>query len=256
MMAIVGRHQPAGSADHRHLDASRLDAELMAAVKQLTSRPAERRSQPYAATARRDRRRGRVPAGRQPATPRMVDGRYGQVFRNVIDNALLQPAGLAHGRARPRAAQRRSSSPSTTRAAFRGNLRSIFEALLLGRPTEHFSQHSRARPFDLPADHGDIRFHLRLNRCPPMDWGWPRAGRAFTIACRPPVAQTSERGRATSVAVRRGEAGARCCCGPSGLRQIRPSPALIDAGARLIADDQTDSPGRAGGDRQPASVAA
>ncbi|MDP2372658.1 stimulus-sensing domain-containing protein [Reyranella sp.] len=74
------------------------------------------------------------------------DGRYGQVFRNVIDNALsFGPAGsriVVELRREPRGGPFVVTIDDEGPGIPEENLESIFERFYSERPTEHFGQHS------------------------------------------------------------------------------------------------------------------
>jgi two-component system, OmpR family, sensor histidine kinase ChvG len=131
-------------------EASRLDAELMRGeVKQvdLNALLSDMASH-YAATAAQ---KGGVEvefrlATNPPCLAHGHDGRYGQVFRNVIDNALsFSPSGSKIVVELSRASR---GGPFIVTIDDEGkgipedNLESIFERFYSERPTEHFGQHS------------------------------------------------------------------------------------------------------------------
>ena len=131
-------------------DASRLDAELMRGdVKSLDlNLLLADMARHYAATALQ--KAGVELEFRLAANPPFLahghDGRYGQVFRNVIDNALsFSPAG---SRIVVELARAPRNGPFIVTIDDEGpgipedNLESIFERFYSERPTEHFGQHS------------------------------------------------------------------------------------------------------------------
>ncbi|MGD9884308.1 MAG: stimulus-sensing domain-containing protein [Reyranella sp.] len=131
-------------------DASRLDAELMRGdVKSLDlNLLLADMARHYAATALQ--KAGVELEFRLAANPPFLahghDGRYGQVFRNVIDNALsFSPAGSRIVVELSRAPR---NGPFIVTIDDEGpgipedNLESIFERFYSERPTEHFGQHS------------------------------------------------------------------------------------------------------------------
>ncbi len=112
------------------------------------------------------------------------DGRYGQVVRNVIDNALsFSPRGSTLGdRAHARAPRRAVRDHHRRRGArdSRGQSRIDLPALLLRAADRAFRPALRPRPLDLPPDHGDLR---RLDRRhQPALSRQSRAGRALHAA--------------------------------------------------------------------------
>ena len=131
-------------------EASRLDAELMRGeVKRvdLNALLGDMVNH-YAATA--VQKGGAEVEYRLAANPPFLghghDGRYGQVFRNVIDNALsFSPSGSKIVVELSRAPR---GGPFTVTIDDEGpgipedNLESIFERFYSERPTEHFGQHS------------------------------------------------------------------------------------------------------------------
>jgi two-component system sensor histidine kinase ChvG len=131
-------------------DASRLDAELMRGeVKQVDLNALlSDMVIHYAITAEQ---KGGVEveyrlASNPPFLAHGHDGRYGQVFRNVIDNALsFSPSGSKIVVELSRAPR---GGPFTVTIDDEGpgipqdNLESIFERFYSERPTEHFGQHS------------------------------------------------------------------------------------------------------------------
>ena len=131
-------------------DASRLDAELMRGeVKKvdLNALLADMANH-YGATAAQ--KAGVEIEFRVAANPPYAahghDGRYGQVFRNVIDNALsFSPPGskivVELGRA-PRNGPFIVTIDDEGPGIPQDNLESIFERFYSERPTEHFGQHS------------------------------------------------------------------------------------------------------------------
>ena len=150
-------------------DASRLDAELMRGEV----KPVDLKAllgdmvRHYAVTA--SQKSGVEVEYRLAANPPFAahghDGRYGQVFRNVIDNALsFSPPGSRIVVELSRAAARRSVRRHHRRRGprhSRGESRIDLRALLFGAPDRAFRPAFRARPVDLPADHGNLR---RLDR--------------------------------------------------------------------------------------------
>lgn len=131
-------------------DASRLDAELMRGdVKSLDlNLLLADMARHYAATALQ--KAGVELEFRLAASPPFLahghDGRYGQVFRNVIDNALsFSPAG---SRIVVELARAPRNGPFIVTIDDEGpgipedNLESIFQRFYSERPTEHFGQHS------------------------------------------------------------------------------------------------------------------
>lgn len=131
-------------------DASRLDAELMRGEVKSVDLEALLRDmvQHYRVTASQ---RSNVEvefrtATNPPFTGHGHDGRYGQVFRNVIDNALsFSPAGsrilvelAREGRGGPFVVTIDDEGPGIPD----DNLESIFQRFYSERPTEHFGQHS------------------------------------------------------------------------------------------------------------------
>ncbi len=131
-------------------DASRLDAELMRGEVKSVDLEALLRDMVghYAATA--NQKAGVEVEFRVAANPPFAahghDGRYGQVFRNVIDNALsFSPPG---SRIVVELAREPRNGPFVVTIDDQGqgipedNLESIFERFYSERPTEHFGQHS------------------------------------------------------------------------------------------------------------------
>jgi two-component system sensor histidine kinase ChvG len=131
-------------------DASRLDAELMRGEVKSVDLEALLRDMVghYAATS--NQKAGVEVEFRVAANPPFVahghDGRYGQVFRNVIDNALsFSPVG---SRIVVELAREPRNGPFVVTIDDQGqgippdNLESIFERFYSERPTEHFGQHS------------------------------------------------------------------------------------------------------------------
>jgi two-component system, OmpR family, sensor histidine kinase ChvG len=131
-------------------DASRLDAELMRGeVKQVDLQALlSDMARHYAATA--VQKSGVEVEFRVAANPPYIahghDGRYGQVFRNVIDNALsFSPPG---SRIMVELSRAPRNGPFIVTIDDEGpgipeeNLESIFERFYSERPTEHFGQHS------------------------------------------------------------------------------------------------------------------
>ena len=131
-------------------DASRLDAELMRGEVKSVDLDALLRDMVghYAATA--NQKAGVEVEFRVSATPPFVahghDGRYGQVFRNVIDNALsFSPAGsriLVELAREPRNGPFVVTIDDEGQGIPEDNLESIFERFYSERPSEHFGQHS------------------------------------------------------------------------------------------------------------------
>ena len=132
-------------------DASRLDAELMRGeVKQVDLNALlERHGQPLRRHAP-CRKAGVEVEYRLAANPPFLahghDGRYGQVFRNVIDNALsFSPSGskivVELSRA-PRGGPFIVTIDDEGPGIPEDNLESIFQRFYSERPTEHFGQHS------------------------------------------------------------------------------------------------------------------
>ena len=238
-------------------EASRLDAELMRGeVKKvdLNALLGDMVSH-YAATA--VQKGGVEVEYRLAANPPFLghghDGRYGQVFRNVIDNALsFSPSGSQdRGRAQPRAARRAVHRHHRRRGTghSRGQPRIDLPALLLRAADRAFRPAFGARPLDLPADHGDLR-RLDLGLQPPGARR-PRAGRALHRARaggrRPqvialPVRHDDHCVHATCVALRlrAGTWRAVLLRGPSGAGKSDLALRLIETGWRLVADDQTE----------------
>ncbi len=167
-------------------EASRLDAELMRGeVKQVDLNALLGDMVNHYAVTAVQKGGVEVEYRLAPPTPPFLahghDGRYGQVFRNVIDNALsFSPAGSKIVVELSRAPR---GGPFTVTIDDQGpgipqdNLESIFQRFYSERPTEHFGQHSGLEPVDLPADHGDLR-RLDLGLQPP-GCRRPRAGRAL-----------------------------------------------------------------------------
>ena len=131
-------------------DASRLDAELMRGeVKavDLHGLLADMVGHYAVSTARKA---GVDVEFRVPANPPFAahghDGRYGQVFRNVIDNALsFGPSGsriLVELSREPRGGPFIVTIDDEGPGIPEENLESIFERFYSQRPTEHFGQHS------------------------------------------------------------------------------------------------------------------
>ena len=131
-------------------DASRLDAELMRGeVKPVDLRGLlADMSEHYTAAAAQ--KAGVEVEFRVAANPPFAahghDGRYGQVFRNVIDNALsFSPP---HSRIVVELGRERRGGPFVVTIDDEGsgipeeNLESIFERFYSERPSEHFGQHS------------------------------------------------------------------------------------------------------------------
>lgn len=131
-------------------DASRLDAELMrgevkpvdleALLRDMVNHYAVMASQKSAVEVE-----FRV-AANPPFVAHGHDGRYGQVFRNVIDNALsFSPPGsrivVELGR-EPRNGPFVVTIDDEGQGIPEDNLESIFERFYSERPTEHFGQHS------------------------------------------------------------------------------------------------------------------
>lgn len=131
-------------------DASRLDAELMRGdVKSLDLNVLlTDMARHYAATALQ--KAGVELEFRLAANPPFLahghDGRYGQVFRNVIDNALsFSPAGtriLVELSRAPRNGPFIVTIDDEGPGIPEENLESIFQRFYSERPTEHFGQHS------------------------------------------------------------------------------------------------------------------
>lgn len=131
-------------------DASRLDAELMRGEV----KPVDLRAllgdmvSHYAATA--NQKSGVEMEFRVAANPPFAahghDGRYGQVFRNVIDNALsFSPPGsriLVELSREPRNGAFVVTIDDEGEGIPEDNLESIFERFYSERPTEHFGRHS------------------------------------------------------------------------------------------------------------------
>lgn len=131
-------------------DASRLDAELMRGEVKPVEIEALLRDMVnhYAATA--NQKSGveveyRV-AANPPFSAHGHDGRYGQVFRNVIDNALsFSPQGsriLVELSREPRNGPFVVTIDDEGPGIPEDNLESIFQRFYSERPTEHFGQHS------------------------------------------------------------------------------------------------------------------
>ncbi|MBV8190935.1 MAG: stimulus-sensing domain-containing protein [Alphaproteobacteria bacterium] len=131
-------------------DASRLDAELMRGeVKTLDLEKLLRDMvQHYGITAVQ---KSKVDvefrlAANPPFTAHGHDGRYGQVFRNVIDNALsFSPPGsrlLVELSRQPRGGPFVVTIDDEGPGIPEENLESIFQRFYSQRPTEHFGQHS------------------------------------------------------------------------------------------------------------------
>jgi two-component system sensor histidine kinase ChvG len=131
-------------------DASRLDAELMRGEVKSVDLEALLRDMVGHYTATSSRQVGVDVEFRVAANPPFVahghDGRYGQVFRNVIDNALsFSPPG---SRIVVELAREPRNGPFVVTIDDQGqgipadNLESIFERFYSERPTEHFGQHS------------------------------------------------------------------------------------------------------------------
>lgn len=131
-------------------DASRLDAELMRGEVKPVDLEALLRDMVnhYAVTA--SQKGGVEVEFRVAANPPFVahghDGRYGQVFRNVIDNALsFSPPGsrivVELGR-EPRNGPFVVTVDDEGQGVPEDNLESIFERFYSERPTEHFGRHS------------------------------------------------------------------------------------------------------------------
>ena len=169
-------------------DASRLDAELMRGEVKTVDLKAllSDMVQHYAAIAAQ--KAGVEVELRLSANPPYEahghDGRYGQVFRNVIDNALsFSPPRLAHRRrADARAAQRAVRGHHRRRGTghSRGQSRIDLPALLFRAADRAFRPAFGPRPVDLPPDHGDLR---RLDhRHQPQGRRRPRSlGARFTV---------------------------------------------------------------------------
>jgi two-component system sensor histidine kinase ChvG len=85
-------------------------------------------------------------AANPPYTAHGHDGRYGQVFRNVIDNALsFSPPGsrlLVELSRQPRGGSFVVTIDDEGPGIPEENLESIFQRFYSQRPTEHFGQHS------------------------------------------------------------------------------------------------------------------
>ena len=190
-------------------------------------------------------------AANPPFTAHGHDGRYGQVFRNVIDNALsFSPAGsriVVELSRQPRGGPFVVTIDDEGPGIPEENLELIFQRFYSERPTEHFGQHSGlglsiCRQI-METYGGSISASNR--RAPDHGHGDGRVlGARFTI--RVPAADyasVSERVHATCVAFRwkRGLAR-RAAAGPSGSGKSDLALRLIDAGARLVADDQTELP--------------
>jgi two-component system sensor histidine kinase ChvG len=129
-------------------DASRLDAELMRGeVKTLDLNTLLRDMvQHYAMTQKSTVEVEFRAAANPPYLAHGQDGRYGQVFRNVIDNALsFSPPGsrivVELGR-EPRGGSFVVTIDDEGPGIPEENLESIFERFYSERPMEHFGQHS------------------------------------------------------------------------------------------------------------------
>lgn len=131
-------------------DASRLDAELMRGEVRPVDLDKLLRDMVhhYAVTA--NQKSGVEVEFRVAANPPFIahghDGRYGQVFRNVIDNALsFAPKGsriLVELSREPRNGPFVVTIDDEGQGIPEDNLESIFQRFYSERPTEHFGQHS------------------------------------------------------------------------------------------------------------------
>ena len=152
LMAIVHRrHQAAEPPDHRHL--RRLAARCRADARRGQARSTSTRCSAtwcshYAVTAAQ-KAASRSSFGWPPTRPSLAhghDGRYGQVFRNVIDNALsFSPPGsriVVELSREPRGGPFIVTIDDEGPGIPEDNLESIFERFYSERPTEHFGQHS------------------------------------------------------------------------------------------------------------------
>ncbi|MEA2851671.1 MAG: two-component system, OmpR family, sensor histidine kinase ChvG, partial [Rhodospirillaceae bacterium] len=131
-------------------DASRLDAELMRGEVKPVDLNAllSDMVRHYAVTA--SQKSGVEVEYRLAANPPFAahghDGRYGQVFRNVIDNALsFSPSGsriVVELSREPRGGPFVVTIDDEGHGIPEDNLESIFQRFYSERPTEHFGQHS------------------------------------------------------------------------------------------------------------------
>ncbi len=131
-------------------DASRLDAELMRGEVKPVDLEALLRDMVHHQAVTANQKSGveiefRV-ATNPPFAAHGHDGRYGQVFRNVIDNALsFSPPGtriLVELSREPRNGPFVVTIDDEGQGIPEDNLESIFQRFYSERPTEHFGQHS------------------------------------------------------------------------------------------------------------------
>ena len=153
---------------------------------------------------------------------------------------VVQPEGLAHpDRAQPRGAQRSVRHHDRRRGPghSRGQSRIDLPALLLRAAERAFRPALGAGPVDLPPDHGDLR---RLDhRQQPQ--GAPTAASSAPAS---PCASRRRRDYSSTRPDRRpagqDASGVPCCCAGRRARASRDlALRLIEAGGRLVADDQT-----------------
>ena len=157
------------------------------------------------------------------------DGRYGQVFRNIIDNALsFSPQG---SRIVVELSREPRNGPFVVTIDDEGpgipedNLESIFQRFYSERPTEHFGQHSglglsicrqimETYGGSITASNRKRRRRPRARR--PLHRA--RAGRRREV-----IVAHARAGHATCVALRRARpgAGAPCCCAGRRARASR-----------------------------------
>ncbi len=245
-------------------DASRLDAELMRGEV----RPVELDKllrdmvHHYAVTA--NQKSGVEVEYRVAANPPFVahghDGRYGQVFRNVIDNAIsFSPKGskiiVELGR-EPRNGPFVVTIDDEGQGIPEDNLESIFQRFYSERPTEHFGQHSG---LGLSICRQIVET-LRRHDCGEQQAraGWQGPGRALhgavALGQRTEVTVTVKTYvHATCVALQASGRQWRGVLlrGPSGAGKSDLALRLIDAGAKLVADARPPVQARAPSPRAP-----